>query len=581
MRLVKHLLVFLIFANLFSMGLSLSITIVHTSNIYGTVFPYNHFSDSYENMGLASIHNYLLSLRRVNPNVLVIDTGNMFYGSPFGDFSAEKGNVPVSEAFRMIRYDAFVPGTFELTSGQKFLENISSKINAPLLSTNISGLSFVKKYVLKQLPNGVKVAIIGATPNVGEFNFKNLLSSVKESIDEVKKQGANIVVLAVSGGLTNDPVTGQRLAMKSILNIGDALVKEFSKDVDVFLFGNLPIAYVNAKSNKVYSLLGNSGKSVNKIEITLEKVNNSIKIKSSKVQNISMSTVSPSDEILTKLEQYEKEFYYWLQEPVFTSSESFLFSKYMTLITDDAITDFLNKTIIEFSKASVGIWNIFNPTFQGIPEGIVTRKHIYNMIGRTTSVKLIKMSGKDVENIILKNLQKLDFVNGKVKISKEIVQSPWLFDLFENLEYFVQVNEDKKILKLTYSGKPVQNNDIFYVSVPSARLVGKEQITFGEIVRDIEIPVQKIIFDSIKRASGLVTLKPDNNRETYVKLIYKVQAGDSLRKISYRIAVQEEELLRLNTFIKDPNIIRPGWELVYYRRYLDLIPPLKEFFELE
>ncbi|MFN6991609.1 MAG: LysM peptidoglycan-binding domain-containing protein, partial [Fervidobacterium sp.] len=415
----------------------------------------------------------------------------------------------------------------------------------------------------------------------GNFIFKNLISSVKESINEVKKQGVNLIVVAASGGLTKDPVSNQTITMKSNLNIGDVLVKEFSKDVDVFLFGNLPVAYSSQKSNKVYSLLGNSGKSVNKIEITFEKVKNSIKLTNSKIQNVSMKTFNPSVEMLEKLEQHEKDFYYWLQEPIFTSNESFLFSKYMTLITDDAITEFLNKTIIDYSKASIGIWNIFNPSFQGVPQGSITRKHIYNMIGRTTSVKLIKMSGKNIETLMLRNLDKLSYQDGKITFSKDLVQEPWLFNFFENLEYSFQVNEGKKILKVSYSGKNVEKDDIFYVSVPTARLVGKEPIVLGEIVEDIELPVQRIIFERLYENNGILNLNIDNNRDNYVKLTYTVQPGDTLRRISYRLAIPEEELMKLNPIIKDPNIIRPGWELIYYRRYLDLIPPLKEFFDLQ
>ncbi|MFN3692414.1 MAG: peptidoglycan-binding protein, partial [Fervidobacterium sp.] len=294
MRLKTKWLILLTFMCIFSMLFSLDVTIIHTSNIYGTVFPYNYFTDYYENMGLAVIYNYINSLRKTNSNILVIDTGNMFYGSPYGDFSVENDNEPVAEAFKMIGYDAFVPGTFELNLGKKFLSSIPKKINTPVLASNISDLPNIKSYVIKKLPNGIKVGIIGVTPNVGDFKFRDLISSVKESINEVKKQGVNLIVVAASGGLTKDPISNQTFTMKSNLNIGDVLVKEFSKDVDVFLFGNLPIAYSSQKLNKVYSLLGNSGKSVNKIEITFEKVKNSTKLTNSKIQNVSMKTINPS-----------------------------------------------------------------------------------------------------------------------------------------------------------------------------------------------------------------------------------------------------------------------------------------------
>ncbi|PHJ12593.1 peptidoglycan-binding protein, partial [Fervidobacterium sp. SC_NGM5_O18] len=110
------------------------------------------------------------------------------------------------------------------------------------------------------------------------------------------------------------------------------------------------------------------------------------------------------------------------------------------------------------------------------------------------------------------------------------------------------------------------------------------------VLREFEIPVQEILFSQVKKIlpEGLLDTKEDNNRVSLVQLTYTVQPGDTLARIAYRlgIATSDEdlpwaivELMTLNPIIKNPNLIRPGWEIVYYKKYLDLIPPLKELFE--
>jgi 2',3'-cyclic-nucleotide 2'-phosphodiesterase/3'-nucleotidase len=163
-------------------------------------------------------------------------------------------------------------------------------------------------------------------------------------------------------------------------------------------------------------------------------------------------------------------------------------------------------------------------------------------------------------------------------LSKE----PWIIDLFENIQYENVIN-DGTIRRLDFAGKPISDSDQFFVSLPSLRTYGDNPIFAGKVVKDFEVPVANILLENIKTIVGgeTINLQEDMNRSVYIGLQYTVQPGDTFRQIAYRLAVSEDELLKLNPVIKDVNLIRPGWKLNYYKRYLDLIPPLKELFEYE
>ncbi len=580
---------FIVLFYIFALGAGPSATetdvvILHSSNVYGNVVPYNYFTESFEAKGLIPIYSYVQKLQADNKNLVLIDTGNLTYGSPFGDYYIDKPDNPVMTLFNQIGYDVFVPGTFELSLEQDKLENLIGEFKGYTLAGNLKGLNTkVYTYYTKVLPNGVKVATIGVTPNYGNMTFDDQVKAIKEKLTKLKEQvKPDVIVLATSGGITNDPITGEKLALESDLNIGDRLVKEFAKDVDVFLFGNEAIVYTGEKDKKAYSIPGAEGSSINEINIKLSKVSNKWDITDISIKNVDMTSVEVSQPILSWAEQYEAPVENWLNERILDSAITVGFHKYMAILEDNLITEIVNKSIIDYTKASAGIWNVFNPNYSGLAEGIVTRKDVYKMVGKTTTVKLVQMTGMDVRNLVASYSKYIKFNDSRIVFSSLLSKEPWIIDLFENIQYENVIN-DGTIRRLDFAGKPISDSDQFFVSVPSLRTFGDNPIFVGKVVKDFEVPVVNILLENIKTIVGgeTINLQEDMNRSVYIGLQYTVQPGDTLRQIAYRLAVSEEELLKLNTVIKDVNLIRPGWKLNYYKRYLDLIPPLKELFEYE
>lgn len=580
---------FIVLFYIFALGAGPSATeadvvILHSSNVYGNVVPYNYFTESFEAKGLIPIYSYVQELKSNNENLVLIDTGNLTYGSPFGDYYIDKPDNPVMTLFNQIGYDVFVPGTFELSLEQDRLENLIGKFKGYTLAGNLKGLNTkVYTYYTKVLPNGLKVATIGVTPNYGKMTFDDQVKVIKEKLTKLKEQvKPDVIVLATSGGITNDPITGKKLALESDLNIGDRLVKEFAKDVDVFLFGNEAIVYTGTNKNKAYSIPGADGSSINEINIKLNKVSNKWVIKDISIKNVDMASVEVSQPILSWAEQYEAPVENWLNERVLDSTITVGFHKYMAILEDNLITEIVNKSIIDYTKASAGIWNVFNPNYSGLAEGIVTRKDIYKMVGKTTTVKLVQMTGMDIRNLVASYSKYIKFSDSRIVFSSLLSKEPWIIDLFENIQYENVIN-DGTIRRLDFAGKPISDSDQFFVSLPSLRTYGDNPIFAGKVVKDFEVPVANILLENIKTIVGgeTINLQEDMNRSVYIGLQYTVQPGDTFRQIAYRLAVSEDELLKLNPVIKDVNLIRPGWKLNYYKRYLDLIPPLKELFEYE
>ncbi|PHJ12474.1 peptidoglycan-binding protein, partial [Fervidobacterium sp. SC_NGM5_O18] len=465
---------------------STTVTIIHTANIYGNVLPFNYFTNTYEPKGLVQIYSYVAQLRQKSSDLLLVDTGNLLYGSPFGDYFVENDTIenPVVTLFNQIGYDVFVPGTFELTlENQKFEKTLKSLKAYVLASNLVNKFGFVKNYYVKVFRNGLKVATVGVVPPYVNLASADYINTIKSVIQRLKSEvQPDVIILATSGGITYDPVSGKQISIQSGLNIGDILIKEFGKDVDIFLFGNQTIVYTNMnKQNKVFSIPGSEGASVNQIDISLSRTGGNWKISKVAVQNVKLEKLKPVENVVNWAQQFETYVEKWLDTPIIRSNVTIGFNKYMAILEDTLVTEIVNKSIIEYTKSHTGIWNVFNPSFGGFIEGDVTRRDLYALVGRTTTVKTLQLTGKQVKEIIVKSLNMLSFKDGKVVFEKSLVSSPWIYDLFENFEYEVVINK-KELRRIQFMGKVVNDDDVFVVSVPSVRTYGQNGIISGVVL---------------------------------------------------------------------------------------------------
>jgi len=187
---------------------STTVTIIHTANIYGNVLPFNYFTNTYEPKGLVQIYSYVAQLRQKSSDLLLVDTGNLLYGSPFGDYFLENdaSENPVVTLFNQIGYDVFVPGTFELTlESEKFEKNLKSLKTYVLASNLVNKFGFIKNYYVKVFRNGLKVATVGVVPPYVNLASADYINTIKSVIQRLKSEvQPDVIILATSGGITYD-----------------------------------------------------------------------------------------------------------------------------------------------------------------------------------------------------------------------------------------------------------------------------------------------------------------------------------------------------------------------------------------
>ncbi len=143
------------------------ITIGHTSDLHGFLYPTNYYEFTVKNMGILSLADKLKSCD------LVIDSGDLIQGSALTTFQYKNNlcnNNAVIDAMNYIGYDVHTIGNHEFNYGKEYLVNSFKSFNGDIIVANMSavdGLN-ISPYKIYEVA-GVKIAVIGLVTQVIPF----------------------------------------------------------------------------------------------------------------------------------------------------------------------------------------------------------------------------------------------------------------------------------------------------------------------------------------------------------------------------------------------------------------------------
>lgn len=174
--------------------------------------------------GGASAATYINEIRAkaaaAGEEVLLVDVGDMFQGTPIGNKT--KG-AAVIEYMNAIGYLFGVPGNHDFDMGRDNTERLARMSKFPWLAANLVEKStgqivdWAQPTMMVEV-GGIRFGVIGiVTPgtahmsfpkNIEGLEFLEMPATVERYRDQLKAQGADIIFLAIHEGLPFDPVAG-------------------------------------------------------------------------------------------------------------------------------------------------------------------------------------------------------------------------------------------------------------------------------------------------------------------------------------------------------------------------------------
>ncbi len=199
----------------------IKINLVTTNDIHGMITSQkaNFMNPQYPPtiLGGAAFSKYVDELRNTAENMseglLILDGGNFFQGNPLG---IADGGQTMIDWMNRIGYDAMVFGSYDFISGADNLNYLSKRAHFPFLFSNIICTNCpltndnIKPYIIKEI-SGVKVGILGVVnsklseltlaENLSGTNAEKEVMSVQKWVPEMKKNGAEMIILLSSSGV--------------------------------------------------------------------------------------------------------------------------------------------------------------------------------------------------------------------------------------------------------------------------------------------------------------------------------------------------------------------------------------------
>ena len=235
---------------LLSLGLSLSsfksnikqITILHTNDVHSHIDPFPMDDPRNPNMGgVARRASLVETIRQENPNVLLLDAGDIFQGTPYFNYY---GGELEFKLMSMMKYDLSTIGNHDFDNGVDGLAAQMPHATFEFVSANYDFKNtamdgFVKPFKIFN-KNGIKIGVFGLGIELEglvdkamskETVYNNPLETAQEMVRILKKENKCDLVICLSH-------LGYKYSKDDANKISDLKLAEQTKDIDLIIGGH-------------------------------------------------------------------------------------------------------------------------------------------------------------------------------------------------------------------------------------------------------------------------------------------------------------------------------------------------------
>ena len=223
----------------FSLTKHKKITILHTNDTHSHIDPFEASHPQFPNQGgVARRAKMIENIRQENPNMLLLDAGDMFQGTPYFNFYGGELEIKL---MNMLKYDASAIGNHEFDNGVEGMAEQLQKANFDILLANYDFSKTAMDGIAKPYKiftvDGVKIGVFGlgielqGLVNKREYGETEYLSPIEITQDMVrilkKEEKCDLVICLSHLGYSYEST-----------KISDVLLAQQTQDIDLIIGGH-------------------------------------------------------------------------------------------------------------------------------------------------------------------------------------------------------------------------------------------------------------------------------------------------------------------------------------------------------
>jgi len=474
------------------------VCLVQTTDVHGRILPWDYFQDRETSLGLAKVATKVKELRQANPNLILIDNGDMIQGTPLSYyFALERTDLPhpLMAVMNAMGYAAMTIGNHEYNYGLEVLERCRREARFPFLSANTyrqgaEDQPYFKPYVIQEF-GGVRIGILGLTTsnvpnwelpaNYGDLVFRDTLSEARKWVRILREQErVDAVVLSTHEGYEVDIQTGQPNG-SSHENMAWAIIHQVP-GVDVVLTGhsheNVPPQLVNgvltAQANRWAD-------HVAVLNLVFRKSGKTWQLAEKTGENVALAaSIAPDPEIMELAKPYHEQTLAWLNREIGTLTAEM--STQTVFSEDNALLDLVH----EVMRAHTGAELSFTSYLPGRPltfrQGPLKVRDIYSIYIYENSIVKLAIKGSGIRAALERTAMIYDQAGwnadkGRFEIQGAKEFRSYNFSTLAGADYAIDPTRPvgQRVLYLNVDGRPIDPEREYTLAVSNYQAVGGGQ----------------------------------------------------------------------------------------------------------
>ncbi len=499
----------LFFAQYSLIAQTINIKIIETSDVHGSLYPYDFINNKTINTSLAQIYTYVKEERaNKKQDVILLDDGDILQGQPVVYYyNFEKTNVPhiCSQIMNYMKYDAGTVGNHDIEPGHSVYDKINKEFNFPWLAANAvntkTGKPYFKPYTIIKR-GGIKIAILGLiTPAIPNWlpekiwhgiRFDDMIEAARKWVKIIKeKEKPDLLIGLFHSGIEYD-YNGQSADAPFNEN-ASKLVAEKVPGFDIILAGHDHKVWnftVKDPNGKNVLILDPSNAARNAAVATLslnyDSTTSSWK-KEITGEIIASKNYKPDPEYMNKFASSISEVKKYVSKPIGIFTKAI--STRESMFGDSPFVDFIQKVQLGLTHAEVSFSEPLSFNAE-IKKDTVYVSDMFKLYKYENLLYTLKMSGQEIKDYLeysyghwfnqMKNADD-DLINFKkdsagnikyIRNEAQLATNYYNFSSAAGINYTVDVSKpaSKRLMITSFTnGKPFKLNKFYKVAMNSYR----------------------------------------------------------------------------------------------------------------
>lgn len=506
------------------------LVILGTTDTHGWLLPWDYYRGEQTDNGLARLVPLIDSVRAAHPGrTVLVESGDLLQGNPldFVHSTLEEGEThPVAAAMNWLEYDAAAIGNHEFNYGIPHLDAVVEQSEFPWLSANVfrhgtGEHAYTPFTIVERTVAGrpVRVGITSVTPpgvmiwdrdNVtGKLEVRDIVSSVRPVVAEMRAEGADVVVVAAHSGLEGTSYDTAATGLP-VENAAAAMAREV-EGIDLILMGHTHRELADTTiAGTMLMQAKNWATSLAVATLDLRWEDGAWSVVGDRGEILRPAEGATDARFAAVVAEADARTRAYVGRQIGTSSARWEAAE--ARVRDTPILDLINDVQRRAAGADLSATAAFNLD-AALPEGPVTVADVAGLYVYDNTLKALRISGAQLRAFLEKSAEYyLPCPGARCERLLDPDVPGYNFDVVSGVDYTLDLTRPvgERVVRLEYEGERVEPTDSFTIALNNYRASGSggySMLLDAPVVYDRGEGIRELLIDDITRRG---TLRPQD-----------------------------------------------------------------------